>query len=102
MNDRLKRFYLDNRNSMESISISIDKKDFNSMSSTKTLCVNPKQNYIHWSEYFMDYLEKINKKKVKWANELITYSQLILGFLNKNLLFLKGNSHPYFFGKNLK
>jgi len=68
--EKLHKFYMDNRSSHINISLSLDKKDFSSMTSAKKFSVQPSEELIHWKDYLLSYLLKKSKKGIKWCEEL--------------------------------
>ena len=70
MNEKLRNFYNDNRKNQMKISLSLDKKDFSSISSAKKFSINSSEEILHWKEYLLKYLDKKSKKSCKWCFEL--------------------------------
>lgn len=71
--EKLQKFYIDNRNSHINISLSLDKKDFSSMTSAKKFSSQTSDELIHWKDYLLSYLSKQSKKGIKWCEELKMY-----------------------------
>lgn len=67
---KLRRFYTENQNNQFNICLSLDKKDFNTITSGKKIIINPSQKYVHWKDYLLTYLQKRVNKGVLWANDL--------------------------------
>ena len=70
INEKIRKFYFDNRNSQMNISLSLDKKDFSSISSAKIFSMNPSKQIIHWKDYLLEFIDKKSKKGCKWIKKL--------------------------------
>ncbi len=70
VNMKLKRYYEENKNSQINISICLEKKDFNTIVTTKKIVCDPNQKFIYWKKYFLNYLNKQSQKGCVWSNEL--------------------------------
>jgi hypothetical protein len=68
---KLRRFYEENLHNNFNVSISLDKKDFNTVITSKKILLNPSQKFIYWKDYMVNYLEKQREKGVQWAVDLI-------------------------------
>jgi len=68
---KLRRFYEENLHNHFNVSISLDKKDFNTIVTSKKVNMNPSQKFIYWKDYLINYLEKQRKKGVTWVIDLI-------------------------------
>ena len=70
-----RQFYLKNEKSKDNISISFENKTFDTIIDEESLIFNSENNlnkeYIHWMDYFYDYLYSLKEKKIEWANNLI-------------------------------
>ena len=73
VNMKLRRYYEENKNNQINISICLEKKDFNTVITTKKIICDPSQRYIHWKKYLLDYLNKQTQKGCLWSNELFVY-----------------------------
>lgn len=68
---KLRMFYEENQNNQFNISLSLDKKDFNTVTTAKKITINPSQKFVYWKDFLLNYLQKqVNKGNI-WANELI-------------------------------
>jgi hypothetical protein len=68
---KLRRFYEENQHNQFNISLSLDKKDFNTITTAKKISINPSQKFIFWRDYLVNYLEKQVAKGFNWANDLL-------------------------------
>jgi hypothetical protein len=68
---KLRRFYEENQHNQFNISISLDKKDFNTVTTAKKIIINPSQKFIVWKDYLINYLEKQVARGYNWANDLL-------------------------------
>ena len=70
---KVRKFYEENQNNQFNISISLDKKDFNTISTAKKISLDPSQKFIYWKDYITDYLTKQTEKEIgtNWAEELL-------------------------------
>jgi hypothetical protein len=74
---QMRRFYKENQNNQFNISISLDKRDFNSTISSKLISINPNQKFIYWKDYFTKFLTKRSNHGYRWANNLLEYFFII-------------------------
>ncbi len=70
VNMKLKRYYEENKNSQINISICMEKKDFNSITTTKRIICDPNQKFVYWKKYLLNFLNKQTQKGCLWSNEL--------------------------------
>jgi len=70
---RLTSIYLDNQENHFNIPLSLEKKDFNSIISNKSICINPNQTITNWIEFLKDYSVKQSKRGYPWAKNLKMY-----------------------------
>ena len=70
VNMKLRRYYEENKNSQINISICLEKKDFNTITTTKKLIFDPNQRFVYWKKFFLSYLNKQTQKGCLWSNEL--------------------------------
>jgi hypothetical protein len=68
--NQLHRFYKENQNNKLNLSISLDKRDFNSNVSSKTIHLNPNQKFVYWKDYLLSYLNKKDIQGYQWATDL--------------------------------
>ena len=68
---RLRRFYEENQQNQFNISISLDKKDFNTVITSKRISINPSQKFVFWKDFLINYLSKQVSKGYMWANDLL-------------------------------
>ena len=68
---KLRRFYEENLHNQFNISISLDKKDFNTVITTKKVLINPNQKFVYWKDFLIEWLEKKREKGVIWVIDLI-------------------------------
>ena len=68
--NQLNRFHKENHNNKFNLSISLEKKDFNTNITSKNITINPNQKFIHWKDYMLNYLGKNKQQEMKWAEEL--------------------------------
>jgi hypothetical protein len=73
VNMKLRRYYEENKNSQINLSICLEKKDFNTVITTKKLVYDPNQSFIYWKKYFLTYLNKQSQKGCVWSNDLYEY-----------------------------
>ena len=71
INEKLKDFYKHNRNDQMNVSMTLDKKDFNTISSANKASIILKESTLNWKDYILKYLHKQAKKENKWAENLI-------------------------------
>lgn len=76
--ENLNKFYEENRDNQVNLSISLDKKDFNSNFQSKRVVVNQNQKFIYWKDYLMSYLYRMSNQGYEWSHELIMYSRNLL------------------------
>lgn len=69
--ENLKRYYHENRANPVNVSISLDKKDFNSNLQSKRIVINNKQKFIYWKDYLLSYLYRTSSRGYEWSHELI-------------------------------
>lgn len=62
--------YKDNRNNQTNISLSLDKRGFDSLITTKKVLLNKKKKFIYWKDFLLKYLNKKVQEGYKWAEEL--------------------------------
>jgi hypothetical protein len=67
---KLRKFYEENQNNQLNISLSLDKKDFNTIMTAKKIMINPTQKFIYWRDFLLEYLNKQSSKGYQWASEL--------------------------------
>ena len=67
---RLTSIYNDNQVNHFNIPLSLEKKDFNSVISNKSICFNPNQTITNWIEFLKDYSRKQANKGFIWAKSL--------------------------------
>lgn len=67
---KLRRFYEENQHNQLNISLSLDKKDFNTVTTAKKIIINPSQKFVYWKDFLVNYLGKQSKKGFIWAAEL--------------------------------
>ena len=72
--DKLRKFYYDNRNSRLNVSMSLNKKDFSSLTSAKKISISATEE--NWKEFLLKYINKQVNKEVKWSYELRKYCYL--------------------------
>jgi hypothetical protein len=65
-----RHFDEDNYNNVFNISLSLDKKDFNTIITSKKIIINPSLKYTHWKEYLIKYLRKQTTKGYQWSSDL--------------------------------
>jgi len=70
VNMKLRRYYEENKNSQINLSICLEKKDFNTVITTKKLICDPNQSFIYWKKYLLNYLNKQSQKGCVWSNDL--------------------------------
>lgn len=70
VNMKLRRYYEENKNSQINLSICLEKKDFNTVITTKKLVCDPNQSFIYWKKYLLNYLNKQSQKGCVWSSEL--------------------------------
>jgi hypothetical protein len=68
---QMRRFYDENQHNQFNISISLDKRDFNSNISSRKISLNPNQKFIYWKDYIGKYLNKRSNEGYKWATEIL-------------------------------
>jgi len=61
------KFYLENQNNKFNVSISLDKKDFNSPFATKKFNHPEDKKYVYWKDFLSNYLLKKSKNGFEWA-----------------------------------
>ena len=68
-----RELYKKNDNNLKNVSISFQNKNFNSIINNElSIELNNQNNkYIHWIDYFYDYLFLLDKQKIEWATNLI-------------------------------
>ena len=68
-----REFYLQNENNLNNISISFKNESFDSTISNEFSkeSNNQNDNYIHWIDYFYNYLFFLDEQKIEWATNLI-------------------------------
>ena len=74
VNENLKRFYNENKRNSANISISLDKKEFNSKIHSKRIVIDHNKKYIYWKDYIMDYFYRTSNRGYEWSLDLIRYS----------------------------
>ena len=67
---KLKKFYEENQNNPFNISLSLDKKDFSTIITTKKISIDPNQKFIYWKDYLTNYFQKQTNKGYQWAKEI--------------------------------
>jgi hypothetical protein len=67
---KLRQFYEENQNNQFNISISLDKKDFNTVTTAKKIYLNPNQKFIYWKDFLLHYLNKQTVKGCVWSGDL--------------------------------
>lgn len=70
VNMKLRRYYEENKNSQINISICLEKKDFNTIVTTKKIICDPNQKFVYWKKYLLSFLNKQTQKGCVWSNEL--------------------------------
>jgi hypothetical protein len=70
---KLRKFYEENQNNHFNISLSLDKKDFNTITTAKRISINPSQKFIHWKDYLLQYLKKRTNKGSTWSSDITEY-----------------------------
>jgi len=70
VNLKLKRFYEENKNNHLNISICLEKKDFNTIQTTKKIIWDPNKKFVYWKKFLLSYLNKQTQKGCLWSNEL--------------------------------
>ena len=60
----------ENRNNQINISVSLDKRDFDSVITSKKVFLNKKQKYVYWKDYLLRYLNRKVQNGYVWAEEL--------------------------------
>jgi hypothetical protein len=76
--ENLNKFYEENRDNQVNLSISLDKKDFNSNFQSKRLVLNHNQKFIYWKDYLMSYLYRVRNQGYEWSDQMIMYSRNLL------------------------
>ncbi len=67
---KLVKFYEENQHNQFNISLCLDKKDFNTVSTAKKITINPNQKFVYWKDFLLQYLNKQICKGVIWARDL--------------------------------
>jgi hypothetical protein len=62
--------YKENRNNQTNISLSLDKKGFDSLITTKKVFLNKKKKFVYWKDFLLKYLNKKVQEGYKWAEDL--------------------------------
>lgn len=68
---KLRKFYDENQNNQFNLSLSLDRKDFNTIMTAKKIMINPTQKFIYWKDFLVEYLNKHSSKGHIWANDLM-------------------------------
>ena len=63
--------YKENRNNLINISLSLEKRDFETIITSKKVLMNKKMKFIYWKDYFLRFLNKMGQKGYTWADELL-------------------------------
>lgn len=63
--------YKENRNNQINISLSLDKRDFESIFTTKKNFQNKKQKFVYWKEYLVKFFNKKSQNGFKFADNLV-------------------------------
>jgi hypothetical protein len=74
---KLRKIYEENENNLFNLTLSLDKKDFISISSSRRISANNDLEYIYWKDYLINYLKEEDKKGEVWCNDLIAYIYII-------------------------
>jgi hypothetical protein len=69
---KLRRFYEENQENPINLAISLERRDFFTVSNTsKRYSISGKYKFIHWKDYLTEYLKKKTAKGYIWTSDLI-------------------------------
>jgi hypothetical protein len=79
---KLRKMYEENENNPFNLTLTLDKKDFASVSSSRRVSSNNKKEYIYWKDYLTDYLLRKTKKGHIWCSDLLEYNLYNYSLIN--------------------
>jgi len=73
INKKAQKIKYENQTNKFNVSISLDKKDFSAPFQIKKYSNLEEKTFIHWKDYFINYLAKQRKQGFDWASDLLEY-----------------------------
>ena len=70
ISSKLHRNYNENKNNQINLCLSLNKKDFNTISTSKRISTTKTEKFIYWKDFLLNYLLKQSNKGYTWAENL--------------------------------
>ena len=94
--------YEENRNNEINLSLCLDKRDFETIITTKKVILNKKRKFVYWKDYLLNYLNKKIQLGYSWADGLSKYIIFYIRYIKLNMFLTENKFLSLFFIQELE